>query len=396
MSESPAAPPSARSIAGSPHARARVGKVLGGKYHLDAVLGEGGTGVVYDARAVAPDAPHPRVALKVMNPAFAGDRHIRGRFVREVAILRRLSGANLCSVLDSGEAGDTEDEDVRVLYLAMPKIEGPTLAQVMAQGPLPLHRALDIMISIARALESAHAQGVVHRDLKPANVLLEAADRVRVVDFGLGKIVSGGGTGTTGLTAHNMVFGTPEYMSPEQARGDEPDARTDVYAAGIMLYEALCGAPPFAGESPLSVLTAHITQAPVPPSHRTSERQISPAAEAVALFAISKEPADRYASAGALAEALAHACANPQDIEGVRPNGTGRAAITDAFAKTIPASMAAPSVRPPSVRARAGASASAPPDPAAVSDAIGPFWIAFWVILALASIAAGVFFALKR
>jgi serine/threonine-protein kinase len=378
-----------------------VGKVLGGKYRLDAVLGEGGTGVVYDAHAVAKDAEHPRVALKVMNPAFAGDRHIRGRFVREVAILRRLSGANLCSVLDSGEAGDTEDEAVRLLYLAMPKIDGPTLAQVLAQGPLPLDRALDIMISIARALESAHAQGVVHRDLKPANVLLEAADRVRVVDFGLGKIVSGGGTGTTGLTAHNMVFGTPEYMSPEQARGDEPDGRTDVYAAGVMLYEALCGVPPFSAESPLTVLTAHLTQVPVPPRQRAPERKISPAAEAVALFAISKEPADRYATARALAEALTHACAHPQDVEGVRPDSAQSPdAMADAFAKTIPASMAVPSVRPPSVRARDSAPASAAPKADGAQDSgllpQGPVWIAFWVVLALASIAAGVYFALKR
>ena len=204
-----------------------------------------------------------------MHASFAGDHQIRGRFQREAEVLRRLDGDHVCKVLDFGETPG-EEPDTTLLYIAMPKISGAALSTIIQQAaPLPVDRALDVMLEVLAALAAAHAQGVIHRDLKPANVLIEEHDgKVIVGDFGMSKIVTGTGTGTTNLTAHNMLFGTPEYMSPEQARGDELDARCDVYAAGVMLYELLCGEPPFTGSTPLAVLTAHLTGVVVPPSKK--------------------------------------------------------------------------------------------------------------------------------
>ena len=138
------------------------------------------------------------------------------------------------------------------------------------------------------------------------------------MDFGLAKIVTGDAAATV-LTAHNMVCGTPEYMAPEQARGEEIDARSDVYAAGVMLYQLLTGAPPFEGPTPLSVLTAHLTSKPVPPREKAPEREISPALEAVVLHAMAKSPDDRYSTAAEMAAAVLHAQATPGTVGPVHP-----------------------------------------------------------------------------
>ena len=239
-----------------------LGKVLGGKFELCGVLGEGGTGIVYDAWTLDGEERKERVALKVIHGHLLGDQQIRGRFAREAKILRRLTGANLCAIVDAGEIEDPRREGAgSLLYIALPKIDGTPLDQLLRQeGPLAIDRALDIALGVCSALRSAHAQGVIHRDLKPANVIMQDGTHPIVVDFGMAKIVTGAGTDTTALTSHNMVFGTPEYMSPEQARGDELDARCDVYAVGVMLYELLTGSVPFSGKSPLMILTAHLTQ----------------------------------------------------------------------------------------------------------------------------------------
>jgi serine/threonine protein kinase len=266
---------SSRPDLGGLSARISVGRVLGGKFEITGVLGEGGTGIVYDAARLEQG---DRIALKVIHSHLFSDKQIRGRFTREAAILRRLAGPHLSAILDFGEIPDPKREGAGLLYIALPKIEGPALDALLRQeGPLSIDRALDITLQICEALKSAHAQGVIHRDLKPANVILRDGTHAIVVDFGMAKIVTGGGTGTTALTAHNMVFGTPEYMAPEQARGDELDARCDVYATGVMLYELLTGSVPFSGPTPLSVLTAHLTSPPVAPRTRAPERGISSA-----------------------------------------------------------------------------------------------------------------------
>lgn len=395
-------------------------RIIAGKYEVLGVLGEGGTGVVYDALRTADKKP---VALKVMHDALAGDKQIRGRFQREAAILRRLEGDHVCPILDFGEvlSGDT---GASLLYIALPKIDGESLADVLERGLTEVDHALDIVLEVLEALEEAHAQGIIHRDLKPANVLLEAAKKAIVVDFGMSKIITGSGLGTTNLTTHNMVFGTPEYMSPEQARGDDLDARCDVYAAGVMLYEMLTGAPPFTGPTPLSVLTAHLTSDLEPPSKRPrAAGRVTPALEAVVMGALARDRDERYDSASAFAAALRHARARPDDVLSVRPVAYSVSTPgTDAFAVTIPTAIVvdgpvdvtAPTlindrpIIPSAVPPRPSAKPSQPPSsksngkpsiPAprlAEPETDGRTWILVWVVVGLASIAVGVWFALRH
>ncbi|MBX3234238.1 MAG: serine/threonine protein kinase [Labilithrix sp.] len=384
-------------------------RVIADKYEVRGVLGEGGTGIVYDAVRTADGAS---VALKVMHEALAGDKQIRGRFQREAAILRRLEGPHVCTILDFGETPG-ETPETSLLYIAMPKIEGESLEKVLARGPLPVDRALDVLREVLEALASAHKQGVIHRDLKPANVLLDKDGKVIVGDFGMSKIVTGTGTGTTNLTAHNMLFGTPEYMSPEQARGDELDARCDVYAAGVMLYELIACEAPFTGTTPLGVLTAHLTGDLVPPSKRAGAKdRITPALEAVTLHALARDPNLRYTSATALSAAIQHARQAPDDVHAVRPSAFSNAPTgTDAFAATIPATSAPPvdpnaatllgdseipkaalpsRPSPPITSPSPRVSSRPSPEPAS-----NKAWIALWVVVVVLSIAAGSWLALR-
>jgi len=367
-----------------------AGRKLGDKFEIVGVLGEGGTGIVYDARRIAEG---DSVALKVIHQHLAGDPQIRGRFTREAAILRRLEGDRVCPVLEFGEISDPRRESVGLLYMVLARVDGPALDAVLKRERLlPIERALRIVLDVCDALREAHAQGVIHRDLKPGNVLLrgdETSERAVVVDFGMAKIMTGGGTGTTALTQHNMVFGTPEYMAPEQARGDELDARCDVYAAGIILYELLVGAVPFSGPTPLNVLTAQMTETAVAPRVRAPERGISRSLEAVVLHAIAKDPAERYPTASALAAAINAAVAAPDDLEAVRPSTRVHVRVdtTDAHGATIPSPirLTNPSGRPPP------ASSVRPPVPAASSS---PWWIVICVVAAVAGIALGAWLSL--
>jgi serine/threonine protein kinase len=380
----------------TPAPRISTGQILGGKFEIVGVLGEGGTGIVYDAVRVA---EKDAVALKVIHPHLLGDKQIRARFTREATILRRLQGPHLLAVLDYGEIPDPRGSSTGFLYLALPKVEGPALDRLLAtEGPLPIERALDIILEVCAALNSAHAQGVIHRDLKPANVLLEGGKKVIVVDFGMAKIVTGGGTGTTALTAHNMVFGTPEYMAPEQARGDELDARCDIYATGVMLYELLTGSVPFSGATPLNVLTAHLTMPPPPPSSKNPNRRIPPALEAIVLHAIAKDPAARYATAAELSAALVRARTAPHDIQSVRP-GVYRidadASAEDGARATIPVPIPTdPPARISSPTSRKSGPTSTPPPTA--SPGMGTRgWALVWLIAAIVSISVGVWLSLR-
>jgi eukaryotic-like serine/threonine-protein kinase len=381
---------------GQPSARRiSVGKILGGKFEILGVLGEGGTGIVYDAVRIA---EKDAIALKVIHQHLLGEKQIRARFTREATILRRLQGPHLLAVLDHGEIPDPRGSTSGLLYLALPKVDGPALDQLLTQsGPLPLDRALDIVMEVCAALNSAHSQGVIHRDLKPANVILEGAKKVIVVDFGMAKIVTGGGTGTTALTAHNMVFGTPEYMAPEQARGDELDARCDIYATGVMLYELLTGSVPFTGTTPLNVLTAHMTMPPPPPRLKNPGRHISPALEAVVLHAIAKDPADRYATAVELAAAIAHARARPDDMRSVEPGVyriQGDASGEDAVRETVPTSLPLDPPRASHPSLVAPRISTLPPlGPLPVIE--GRSWTLVWIVAAIVSISLGVWLSLR-
>jgi serine/threonine-protein kinase len=367
-----------------------AGRKLDDKFEIVGVLGEGGMGIVYDAKRLAVG---DRVALKVIHQHLAGDAQIRGRFQREAAILRRLEGDHLCSVVEFGEASDPRRERTGLLYMAMPRIDGRALDAVLkSDGPLPLSRAVAIILDVCEALREAHSQGVIHRDLKPGNVLVRDGDRAVVVDCGMAKIVTGGGgTGTTALTEHNMVFGTPEYMAPEQARGDELDARCDVYAVGIILYELLTGRVPFLGTTPLNVLTAHLTEPPRPPRERAPDRAIPPALEAVTMHAIAKDPGDRYATAAALVMAIRAAVAAPQEVAAVRPASRAHVAVDTADGHS--ATMPAP--RPLRLPGAAKPTAAEGAKPPLVVERTSPLWIVVCVVAGLAGIALGVWLSLR-
>jgi serine/threonine-protein kinase len=287
------------------------GRTIGARYEIEAVLGEGASGVVYVARCKGEGGR--KVALKVIHRHLCSNRQIYKRFQREAEILKRLEGPHLVKLLEFLQEDD-------LLFIALEYVEGKSLEAMLAErAPIDLADAVEIALQICAALGAAHAAGVVHRDLKPANVLIENPTpeqpglKVRVVDFGLAKVVHGEQM-STGLTEQDMIFGTPEYMAPEQARGDEVDPRCDIYTAGVMLYEMAVGEVPFRKRSPIASMTAHLTEEPPPPRSSKPDRGISPSLETVILRALAKSPADRYPNARAFAEALASARDEPRVI----------------------------------------------------------------------------------
>ena len=304
-------------------------------------------------------------------------------------MLGRLRGEHLCPIVDFGEVPADEPHE-GALYMALEKVKGVSLATVLEQGSVDVPRAIAIMLDVLVGIGEAHAQGVVHRDLKPANVLLNPEGRAIVVDFGLSKILVGGGTGTTGLTSHGMVFGTPEYMAPEQARGDETDLRCDIYAAGVMLYELLTGSRPFSGATPLAVLTAHLGAALEAPSIRPGgQGRVTPALEKVVLRALARERERRYESAEAFREALAKAATEEPSFA----SETGPMSSVNADEATLLSGppldhSARERIKAPEASARRREARSA-------ARATSLRWALVWLIVASASIAAGIYAALR-
>ncbi len=280
-----------------------IGQSLG-KYKIEGLLGEGGMGAVYLAR----DRDlHRPVALKVMHPAFAQQPTFRARFQQEARAAARLDHPGIVKVYDLGQ---TET----LLYIVMEYVDGPTLqvklAELQHQGrQLSLAEALRLCGQLAAAMNYVHAQGVLHRDLKPDNILLKANPQASpaallpyqpvITDLGLAKLQEGGLMTMTGM----QVAGTPAYMSPEQAQGQLVDARSDVYALGLILYELTVGQPPFPIKSLTDAVHYHVFRAPPPP--RSLQPDLPAAVEKVILTALAKEPRDRYPTAGAFAQALA-------------------------------------------------------------------------------------------
>jgi serine/threonine-protein kinase len=290
-----------------------VGRVVAERYEILEAIGQGTTGTVYKARDLYVDSDDEIVALKAIHAHLHNDRQIFGRFKREVDILRRIRGPNLCKLLECIE----EDG---LLLIALEYIDGPPLDRYLTDhGPLPLSEVVAIMTQVCAALTVAHEEGIVHRDLKPSNVLIEGAVRastsdssppsflrdlrVRVVDFGLAKMIQGDMTGTA-LTEVDMIFGTPDYMAPEQVAGEELDPRCDVYAAGVMLYEMVVGKVPYDTPGPLTTMAAHLNQAVPSPRSAAPARDIPRSLDRVIRKALAKSPDERYASAAELADAL--------------------------------------------------------------------------------------------
>jgi eukaryotic-like serine/threonine-protein kinase len=260
----------------------RVSGALSSAYRIERELGRGGMATVYLAEDLK---HHRRVAVKVLHPELAATLG-HDRFLREVEIAARLQHPHILTLIDSGEADG-------LLYYVMPFVDGASLrARLAREHELPVADVVRIMREVADALSEAHALGVVHRDIKPDNVLLRGQHAV-ITDFGIAKAVSEA-TGVHALTSVGVTLGTPTYMAPEQAAGETADHRADIYALGVMAYEMLTGAPPFAGTTAQAVLTAHLAQQPEPIASRRAE--VPAPLAAVVMRCLEKNPADRWRS----------------------------------------------------------------------------------------------------
>jgi len=279
-----------------------IGRTLAQKYKVEALIGEGGMGKVYRARQEALDK---LVVLKVLRQSLLNDDRTVARFKREAKAASRLNHPNSISILDFGQAEDG------ALFIAMEFVPGQDLHTVLSKdGPLPEPRIARIVSQVLSALFDAHSAGVIHRDLKPENIMVEQRrnepDFVKVLDFGIAKIQDGSNDDGPALTRNGFVCGTPEYMSPEQARGSSLDHRSDLYAVGVILYQLLTGRLPFESDSAVGFATKHLTEEPVAPSRRRPEVRVSPAMDRLIMRALSKSPDDRPQDAEAFkAELLA-------------------------------------------------------------------------------------------
>jgi serine/threonine protein kinase/Tol biopolymer transport system component len=251
-----------------------------GPYEILEILGGGGMGVVYKARHVRLARV---VALKFLPPELTRDPQAKERFEQEARAASSLDHPNLCTILELGETPDGR------LYLAMPCYDGETLRRRIERGPLPVAEAVDIALQIARGLSKAHRSGLVHRDVKPANVIVTTDGVVKILDFGLAKLAGAAAVSRTGSPA-----GTPAYMSPEQARGDEADPRTDLWSLGVVLYEMLAGRRPFRGEREQAVIYAILNERAQP--LRELRPETPPELARLVERLMAKDPADRYAT----------------------------------------------------------------------------------------------------
>ena len=272
----------------------RAGTRLG-PYEVVAPLGAGGMGEVYRARDTRLDRD---VAIKVLPESVSRDADRRARFEREAKAVAALSHPNILAIHDVGEQGD-------ITYAVTELLEGETLRDRLRGGPLPVRKAVDIAVQVARGLAAAHSKGIVHRDLKPENIFLLRDGHVKLLDFGLARQTSTGSDATetgTAITDPGVVMGTAGYMAPEQVRGAAVDVRTDLFALGAVLYEMLSGKRAFKGETAAATMSAILTADP--PELTSARAEVSPALDRVVRHCLEKNPAERFGTASDVAFAL--------------------------------------------------------------------------------------------
>ena len=295
-----------------------IGRVIAGKLRIDKQLGAGAMGAVYQARHLGLDKD---VAIKVLHPAASGDASHAARFKAEARGASRIDHPNVVRILDFGEDGDDH-----LLYLAMEFLRGDSLHSVAhREGQMSEVRACWIVAQVLSALSSAHEQGVIHRDIKPGNIMLVSKqgdegiihDVVKVCDFGLAKLFNNDGTdyeGTSGpLTQQGSVFGTPAFMSPEQARGEILDPRSDLYSCGVVLYRLVAGKNPFSAETTVGLLLRQIND--LPESPKVSAPHLSDALEGIILRALEKDPQKRFKDAREMRKALLACMKSSSSVE---------------------------------------------------------------------------------
>jgi len=302
-----------------------LGRTIAERYRIEELLGRGGMGVVYRVE-------HVRIgklmAMKLLHGALARDKDLVKRFKREAEAVSKLDHPNTVQVFDFGQSEG-------MMFLVMEYLSGRDLGDVLKdEGALPFHRAARIAAQVAGSVAQAHDRGIVHRDLKPENVMVleghAVADFVKVLDFGLAKLRESE-ENEKSITRAGSILGTPYYMAPEHIRGEEVDARSDVYAMGALLYKTITGVPPFWAGSPVGVLTMHLTEDVIPPSEKAARHPIPPEADRIVLKAMAKDPRDRFQSMDELRAALiAYLAAIGQD-EGLE---TGR--LARVFGQVVP------------------------------------------------------------
>lgn len=274
-------------------------RVLSGRYELGGLIGRGGMADVH--RGV--DTRLGRtVAIKLLRPDLARDPQFQARFKREAQAVAALNHPSIVAIYDTGEhtVPDGSQDSVRVPYIVMEFVEGKTIRDLIRAKEVSIDQAIEFCLGVLAALEYSHKAGIVHRDIKPANVMYcEGSNSVKVMDFGIARAIA---DSSATMTQTQAVVGTAQYLSPEQARGETVDARSDLYSAGCLLYEMLTARPPFIGDSPVSVAYQHVREIPEPASSVNSE--VSPALDSVLAKALLKNRDDRFQDAAAFRRAL--------------------------------------------------------------------------------------------
>ncbi len=269
------------------------GQVVGGRYELGEMLGRGG---MAEVRKGTDQRLGRTVAVKRLRTDLASDATFQARFRREAQSSASLNHPAIVAVYDTGEETATDGSGVAQPYIVMEYVAGRTLRDIIREGRKILpERALEITSGVLSALDYSHRTGIIHRDIKPGNVMLTPSGDVKVMDFGIARAIS---DASSTMTQTAAVVGTAQYLSPEQARGESVDSRSDVYSAGCLLYELLTGRPPFVGDSPVAVAYQHVREPAVPPSDHDTE--LSPEIDAIVMKALAKRVEDRYQSAAAM------------------------------------------------------------------------------------------------
>ncbi|QAV70683.1 Stk1 family PASTA domain-containing Ser/Thr kinase [Salinibacterium sp. UTAS2018] len=264
---------------------------LAGRYQIGELLGHGGMADVHlgvDTRLGR------RVAIKLLKPTLANDPAFRTRFRREAHDAAKMAHPTIVRIFDAGEESvvDPSGHETLIPFIIMEYVDGRLLKDIVAEGPLAPEEAARIVSQVLTALEYSHRAGVVHRDIKPGNIMVTTGGQVKVMDFGIARAVS---DSAATIAESSAIVGTAQYFSPEQARGESVDARSDLYSTGVVLFELLTGKPPFSGANPVAVAYKHVNSEPIPPS--TMVAAVSPALDAVVLRSLAKDRFDRYQSA---------------------------------------------------------------------------------------------------